>query len=135
MANFIAQLHYFNLFLILAASLVAGIWGLVLFFMKKTTTIYRPWRILLIFTAIVALLQGVFGILLVLLGLRPGTGTDLYYLHYVYGGIVALAIPVALTYATSGKNVRRDVLIFSIAALILFAAGFRAWMTGPIHWP
>ena len=67
MANFIAQLHYFNLFLILAASLVAGIWGLVLFFMKKTTTIYRPWRILLIFTAIVALLQGVFGILLVLL--------------------------------------------------------------------
>jgi len=135
MANFIAQLHYFNLFLILAASLVAGIWGLVLFFMKKTTTIYRPWRILLIFTAIVALLQGVFGILLVLLGLRPGTGTDLYYLHYVYGGIVALAIPVALTYATSGKNVRRDVLIFSIAALILFAAGFRAWMTGPVHWP
>ena len=135
MANFIAQLHYFNLFLVLAASLVAGIWGLVLFFMKKTTTIYRPWRILLIFTAIVALLQGVFGILLVLLGLRPGTGSDLYYLHYVYGGIVALAIPVALTYATSGKNVRRDVLIFSIAALILFAAGFRAWMTGPVHWP
>jgi heme A synthase len=135
MANFIAQLHYFNLFLILAASLVAGIWGLVLFFMKRTTTIYRPWRILLIFTAIVALLQGVFGILLVLLGLRPGTGTDLYYLHYVYGGIVALAIPVALTYATSGKNVRRDVLIFSIAALVLFAAGFRAWMTGPVHWP
>ena len=135
MANFIAQLHYFNLFLILAASLVAGIWGLVLFFMKKTTTIYRPWRILLIFTAIVALLQGVFGILLLLLGLRPGTGTDLYYLHYVYGGIVALAIPVALTYATSGKNVRRDVLIFSIAALVLFAAGFRAWMTGPVHWP
>jgi len=135
MANFIAQLHYFNLFLVLAASLVAGIWGLVLFFMKKTTTIYRPWRILLIFTAIVALLQGVFGILLVLLGLRPGTGTDLYYLHYVYGGIVALAIPVALTYATSGKNVRRDVLVFSLAALVLFAAGFRAWMTGPVHWP
>ncbi|HEX6555987.1 MAG TPA: hypothetical protein VF026_24730 [Ktedonobacteraceae bacterium] len=135
MANFIAQLHYFNLFLILAASLVAGIWGLVLFFMKRTTTIYRPWRILLIFTAVVALLQGVFGILLVLLGLRPGSGSDLYYLHYVYGGIVALAIPVALTYATSGKNVRRDVLIFSIAALVLFAAGFRAWMTGPVHWP
>jgi len=135
MANFIAQLHYFNLFLVLAASLVAGIWGLVLFFMKKTTPIYRPWRILLIFTAIVALLQGVFGILLVLLGLRPGTGTDLYYLHYVYGGIVALAIPVALTYATSGKNVRRDVLVFSLAALVLFAAGFRAWMTGPVHWP
>ena len=135
MADFIAQLHYFNLFLVLAASLVAGIWGLVLFFMKRTRTIYRPWRITVVITAILALLQGLFGVTLVLLGQKPGTGTGLYYLHYVYGGIVALAIPVALTYATSGKNPRRDVLIFSIAALVLFAAGFRAWMTGPLQWP
>lgn len=135
MADFIAQLHYFNLFLVLAASLVAGIWGLVLFFMKRTKTIYRPWRITVVITAILALLQGIFGVTLVLLGQKPGTGTGLYYLHYVYGGIVALAIPVALTYATSGKNPRRDVLIFSIAALVLFAAGFRAWMTGPLQWP
>lgn len=135
MADFIAQLHYFNLFLVLAASLVAGIWGLALFFMKRTRTIYRPWRITVVITAILALLQGIFGVTLVLLGQKPGTGTGLYYLHYVYGGIVALAIPVALTYATSGKNPRRDVLIFSIAALVLFAAGFRAWMTGPLQWP
>ncbi len=135
MADFIAQLHYFNLFLVLAASLVAGIWGLVLFFMKRTSTIYRPWRITVVITAILALLQGIFGVTLVLLGQKPGTGTGLYYLHYVYGGIVALAIPVALTYATSGKKPRRDVLIFSIAALVLFAAGFRAWMTGPLQWP
>ena len=39
MADFIAQLHYFNLFLVLTASLVAGIWGLILFFMKRTKTI------------------------------------------------------------------------------------------------
>ena len=135
MADFIAHLHYFNLFLVLAASLVAGIWGLILFFMKRTKTIYRPWRITVVITAILALLQGLFGVTLVLLGQKPGTGTGLYYLHYVYGGIVALAIPVALTYATSGKNPRRDVLIFSIAALVLFAAGFRAWMTGPLQWP
>ena len=135
MADFIAQLHNFNLFLVLAASLVAGIWGLALFFMKRTRTIYRPWRITVVITAILALLQGIFGVTLVLLGQKPGTGTGLYYLHYVYGGIVALAIPVALTYATSGKKPRRDVLIFSIAALVLFAAGFRAWMTGPLQWP
>src|SRR5437588_749205 len=134
MLGVVIELHYLNLFLVLASSLVAGIWGLVLFFMKKTA-IYRPWRILLIVTAADALLQGLFGVTLVLLGQKPGTGTDLYYLHYVYGGIVALAIPVALTYATGGKKPRRDVLIYSIAALILFAAGFRAWMTGPVHWP
>ena len=135
MLDIILQLHYFNLFLVLASSLVAGIWGLALFFMKKTDTIFRPWRITVQITAILALLQGLFGVTLVLLGQKPGTGTGLYYLHYVYGGIVALAIPVALTYATSGKKPRRDVLIFSIAALVLFAAGFRAWMTGPIQWP
>jgi len=69
---------------------------------------------------------------MVTLGLKPGTGTGLYYLHYVYGGIVALVIPLAyLSYTTGGKNPRRDVLIYSIALLILVAAGVRAWMTGP----
>jgi len=134
MLDVIIELHYLNLFLILALGLITGIWGLVLYFMKKTT-INGPWRIALIITAADGLLQGIFGVTLLLLGQRPGTGTDLYYLHYVYGGIVALVIPVALTYATGGKKPRRDILVFSIAALILFAAGFRAWMTGPVHWP
>ncbi|TMC88663.1 MAG: hypothetical protein E6J10_02720 [Chloroflexi bacterium] len=134
MLDVIIELHYLNLFLILALGLITGIWGLVLYFMKKTT-INGPWRIALIITAADGLLQGILGVTLLLLGQRPGTGTDLYYLHYVYGGIVALVIPVALTYATGGKKPRRDILIFSIAALILFAAGFRAWMTGPVHWP
>src|SRR5437763_6075424 len=104
LVNIVVEMHYFNLFLVLTASLVAGIWGLVLFFTRRTDTIYRPWRILLIITAADGLLQGLFGVTLVLLGQKPGTGTDLYYLHYVYGGIVALAIPIALTYATGGKN-------------------------------
>ena len=134
MLDVIIKLHYLNLFLILALGLITGIWGLVLYFMKKTT-INGPWRIALIITAADGLLQGILGVTLLLLGQRPGTGTDLYYLHYVYGGIVALVIPVALTYATGGKKPRRDILVFSIAALILFAAGFRAWMTGPVHWP
>jgi len=93
-------------------------------------TLNRPWRNTLIVTAILALLQGVLGITLVVLGQKPGSGTGLYYLHYVYGAIVALAIPVALTYATGGKNLRRDILIYSLAALILAAAGARALMTG-----
>jgi len=135
MVDVIVNLHYFNVFLVLTASLVAGIWGLILFFMKKTETIYKPWRILLIITAADGLLQGLFGVTLLLLNQRPGGGPGLYYLHYVYGGIVALAIPVSLTYATGGKKPRRDVLIYSLAALVLFAAGFRAWMTGPVHWP
>ncbi len=138
MANFVnivVHLHYLNLFLVLASGLVAAVWGFILFFMKKTETIYRPWRILLIVAAVDGLLQSVFGVTLLLLGQKPGTGTGLYYLHYVYGAIVVLALPVAVTYATGGKKPRRDVLIYSLAALVIFLAGFRAWMTGPLRWP
>ncbi len=128
MIDAISSLHFYNMILILASGTISGIWGLVLFFMKKT--INRPWRISLVVTAIVGALQALLGIILVLLGQKPGTGTGLYYLHYVYGAIVALAIPVAITYATGGKNQRRDILIFSIAALVLVAAAVRALTTG-----
>jgi hypothetical protein len=133
--NVIVELHYLNLFLVLTSGLVAAVWGFGLYFMHKTETIYRPWRILLIAAAADGLLQGVLGVILLLLGQKPGTGTGLYYLHFVYGALVALALPVGLTYATGGKKPRRDVLIYSLAALVIFAAGFRAWMTGPMHWP
>jgi heme A synthase len=128
MIGVISNLHFFNMFLVLASGTISGIWGLVLFFTKKTFN--RPWRTTLIITAIVAALQALLGIILVLLGQRPGTGTGLYYLHYVYGAIVVLAIPVAVTYATGSKNQRRDILIFSIASLILVAAALRALTTG-----
>jgi heme A synthase len=129
MVDVISNLHFYNMVLVLASGAVTGVWGLILFFMKKP--INRPWRISLTATAVIATLQAVLGITLVLLGQKPGTGTGLYYLHYVYGAIVVLAIPIAITYATGGKNQRRDILIFSIAALILVAAAIRALMTGP----
>jgi len=128
MVDVISKLHFFNMFLVLASGTISGIWGLILFFTKKTFN--RPWRTTLIITAVVAALQALLGIVLVLLGQRPGTGTGLYYLHYVYGAIVVLAIPVAVTYATGSKNQRRDILIFSIASLILVAAALRALTTG-----
>jgi len=165
MLQVVVQLHFYNMVLVLAAGLISGVWGLVLFFrerrsasveVKKDThqantpgdaalsdgggnkdrtvdlprgTLNRPWRISLIVTAILGALQAVLGVTLVLLGQRA-PGGNLFYLHYVYGGIVALAIPVAVSYATGNKNLRRDILIYSIAALILAAAGARATMTG-----
>ena len=128
MVDVISKLHYYNMILVLASGTVAGVWGLILFFMKKS--INRPWRISLIVAAVIAALQALLGIILVLRGQKPGTGTGLFYLHYIYGAIVVLAIPIAITYATGGKNQRRDVLIFSIAALVLVAAALRALTTG-----
>ena len=93
MVDVISNLHYYNMILVLASGTVAGVWGLILFFMKKP--INRPWHISLIVAAVVAALQALLGIALVLLGQKPGTGTGLYYLHYVYGAIVVLAIPMS----------------------------------------
>ncbi|HVU66815.1 MAG TPA: hypothetical protein VHD63_06790 [Ktedonobacteraceae bacterium] len=122
------NLHLYNMGLVLATSLITGVWGLILYFRyKKVSTISPAWRIAVIVTALDGVLQGLFGVALVLLGLRPGGGS-LYYLHYVYGAIVLLAIPVAYTYAS--KSLRRTILILSIAALIIAAAGARAMMTG-----
>ena len=129
MLDFVLTLHNYNVFLVLIAATVVGVWGLVLYFTKKA--MIKLWRYLLWLTAILGAIQGLLGLTLVAMGQKPGTGAGLYYLHYVYGGIVALAIPVALTYTTNGKNLRRDLLVFSIAALVLAAAGVRAWMTGP----
>lgn len=145
----VLNLHLYNMVLVLATSVITGIWGLILYFRlpkKKASdeasemvapsekaanqpkeTFNRPWKIALIVTAIDGLLQGLLGVTLVLLGQKPGGGS-LYYLHYVYGAIVLLAIPVAYTYAS--KDMRRTVLILSLAALIIAAAGARAMMTG-----
>jgi len=74
MVDFLSNLHFFNGILILIAGTITGVWGLILFFMKKQTII-RPWRIALIFTGVVAFLQAIFGIILVAEGQHPGTGT------------------------------------------------------------
>lgn len=127
MEQVVANLHLINMVLVLITSLVAGVWGLILYFRKKTETITRPWKISLIVAAIIGLLQALLGIILVLLGTRP-PGGSLYYLHYVYGAIVALAIPVAYTYI--GKDVRKAILILSCAAIIIALAAARGAMTG-----
>lgn len=51
-------------------------------------------------------------------------------LHYVYGLIVLLAIPVAFAYSDQAQ-VRRDVIIMTIAIVAILGAAVRAFMTGP----
>jgi hypothetical protein len=129
MLDIVVNLHLYNMVLVLTTSTVAGVWGLILYFTNKAPQQLNPtWKIALYVAAGDGLLQALLGITLVLLGARPGGG-DLYYLHYVYGGIVALALPVAVTYVNKDK-VRLGVLIFALAALIIAAAAGRAMMTG-----
>ena len=84
----------------------------------------RVFRVLLIITAALGLIQAIIGGLMYLNGARPGDP-----LHYVYGGIVLLAIPVAYVYSEQAQ-VRRDIIIMVIAALAVIGAAIRALMTG-----
>jgi len=84
----------------------------------------RVFRILLTITAALGLIQAIVGGLLWLNGARPGDG-----LHFVYGAIVLLAIPVAYVYSDQAQ-VRRDIIIMVIAVLAVIGAAIRALMTG-----
>lgn len=133
MLDFILTLHKYNVYLIIVAATISGIMGMILYFTKKP--VIRQWRIMLIITLVLGLLQAVFGLTMVAMGEQPGGGpkvTNLYYLHYVYGAIVALSIPLVwLSFATNGQDKRKDMLFYSIATLVMVAAAARAWMTGP----
>lgn len=129
MIGLVLTLHTYNPYLIFLAGAVLTIWGFIQYARKQGVT--KPLQIGMYIAVGLAALQGVFGLIMVAAGLKPDGGSNLYYLHYVYGAIVIFALPVATTYASSGKNPRRDVLIYTIAALILVAAAVRAFMTGP----
>ena len=130
MLDFILTLHQYNVYLIIISATIAGILGMVLYFTKRP--VLRTWRIMLIITLVLGLLQAVFGLTMIAMGQKPGGGTGLYYLHYVYGGIVALGVPLVwLSFTTNGEDKRKDMLFYSIATLVMVAAAVRAWMTGP----
>lgn len=120
--SFLVRFHGNLFYAIMLVGLIVGIWGIVLYFCKQGIT--QAFRSILLLFFTLALLEGALGLTLFLSGLRPHDP-----LHYVYGGIVVFALPVALGYS-SGKNIRKDSLIFGIAALIAIAAATRAFFTG-----
>lgn len=85
----------------------------------------RAFRVLLAITAATGVLQAIMGGLLVTQGCQPKEN-----LHYVYGIIVLIAIPVAYVYSDQ-KSVRRDILIMTIAVVAIVGAAVRALATGP----
>jgi hypothetical protein len=134
--SFVLGLHTVMVPLILAVAGITLIIGIVLIFMTRrqvaapdleTGTIAtwrRIFRILLSVTAGFGVLQVIFGLLLFASGDRPAEG-----LHLVYGAIVLGAIPVAYVYSDQ-KQVRRDIIIMTIAVVLVIGATVRALATG-----
>ncbi|HEX8034401.1 MAG TPA: hypothetical protein VF510_11160 [Ktedonobacterales bacterium] len=144
MVSFLLQLHNFMVPLVLVAGGATLLAGIAYFFVHRSTVaapagtaeaapsangtlnlVQRVFRILLAVTAGLGVLQAIIGGLLVTQGCSPRDA-----LHYVYGIIVLAAIPVAYVYSDQ-KQVRRDIIIMTIAAVAIVGAAFRALATGP----
>lgn len=144
MVSFLLQLHNFMVPLVLVAGGATLLAGIAYFFVHRSTVaapagtaeaapsangtlnlVQRVFRILLAVTAGLGVVQAIIGGLLVTQGCSPRDA-----LHYVYGIIVLAAIPVAYVYSDQ-KQVRRDIIIMTIAAVAIVGAAFRALATGP----
>jgi hypothetical protein len=118
---------------VLALGAACLLCGLALLFVRRGALLVnsgagggllRVFRILLAITAGIGVLQALFGVYLLTRGCRPADN-----LHFVYGIIVLAAIPVAYVYSDQSQ-VRRDVIILSIAAAAIIGAAIRAFVTG-----
>ncbi|HLW02139.1 MAG TPA: hypothetical protein VKT82_26025 [Ktedonobacterales bacterium] len=126
--QFFINLHIAMFFFLLGAGTICFLWGLgLLLFRRQSKSISSIYRSALRVTAAMALLQAIIGAVLLFIFRQSPTDQ----LHYVYGGLVFLAIPIALIYGTGKpEHIRRDLLFLVIAALVVAAAAVRAAMTG-----
>lgn len=124
-----SNIHQYMAFVTIAAAAITLIAGLVVVIQGRGARTPAPaatslFRRLLVVTLAIGVVQAILGGILYVQGCRPGEG-----LHFVYGLIVLGAIPVAYVYSDQ-KNVRRDLIIMTIAAAAITGAAIRATMTG-----
>ncbi len=74
-------------------------------------------------TELLFVAQALIGIGLVLLGRRPHDG-----LHFLYGVLLVVSLPVAAGYS-AGRGGRREALVFGIVGLFMTGLAIRAVMT------
>ncbi|HEX9069645.1 MAG TPA: hypothetical protein VF807_12815 [Ktedonobacterales bacterium] len=132
MLNVLLPVHQLVGWLILAVGTLSFLLGGAWLLMRRgaapdaNDSLRRAFRYGLIGTTALGGLQALLGVGLVVAGGQPGNG-----LHYVYGGLVLLLIPIAWVYSDQNQ-VRRDAIIMVIAAVLVVGAGARALMTGPL---
>jgi len=101
---------------------IIGIWGLVMYFRKLPPS--GGFRSTLVLTEVLFVLQGVVGVGMVLGGRRPHDP-----LHWLYGVLLVLLLPIAASY-TTGRGSRREALVYGIAGVFMAGLAIRALTTG-----
>ncbi len=102
--------------------MIVGIWGLVTYFRKLPSG--GSFRATLILTEALFILQGLVGVLMFASGRRPHDN-----LHWLYGVLLVIVLPIATSYV-SGRDPRREPLVYGIAGLFMVGLTIRALTTG-----
>ena len=97
---------------------VAGVWGLAIFFLRRSIT-GSYWGILAV-GEILVLAQLIVGIILWIDGARPART-----IHVLYGIVAAISIPGYYAY-TKGRDDRRASLTYGLIRLFLVGISIRA---------
>jgi len=106
----------------LLLTVIIGIWGLVMYFRKLPPG--GGFRSTLVLTEVLFILQGLIGVGMFLGGRRPHDS-----LHWLYGVLLVLLLPIAATYV-GGRGPRREALVYGIAGLFMAGLTIRALTTG-----
>lgn len=101
---------------------IAAIWGIVL--VVRHQPVSPAYRGILMIGEGVGVVEALIGLVLLVTGHRPGT-----VLHYLYGALIVLVLPMAYAIA-QGRRPERHALIFTIAAAFLMGLAIRATGTG-----
>ena len=99
-----------------------GVWGLFAYFRKTPSS--GGFRATLVLTEVLFITQGLVGVLMFANGRRPHDN-----LHWLYGVLLVIVLPIAMSYV-SGRDPRREPLVYGIAGLFMAGLSIRALTTG-----
>lgn len=105
----------------LLITIFIGAWGLFTYFRKLPSS--GSFRATLVLTEGLFIVQGLLGVLMFANGKRPHDN-----LHWLYGVLLVIVLPIAMSYV-SGRDPRREPLVYGIAGLFMAGLTIRALTT------
>ena len=122
MSDALVFIHELGARVLVAYSVVLGIWGAYLYFRREALT--GGFRSSFLIMAGLTALQGLAGLVVFIIGSHPRE-----LLHVVYGAFAVLFLPGVYLYAQGGTK-RREALFLAGAAWIVAIAYLRGFATG-----
>lgn len=119
----VTEIHLGLGIVVIAINLIAAVWGFIVW--KQWLPANKVYAQVLAASQTVIVGQAVIGLLLLSQNLRAAQQ-----LHYVYGLLPAAMVIFA--YSARGRNQQRNILIFSIAALLAAGLSARAFLVSGI---